>query len=209
MADAPKPRDRVLTAAFDEFAEHGITGARIDRIARSAKTSKERVYAYFRSKEELYTAIVDAQSADAISSVALDLQDLPRYVGDLFDYFAANPKLLRLMNWGRLAPSGPSTHEGEEIRAAKVKAIADAQATGTIADDLPALDVVLLLLTLATTWLASTEFHSLCNPADPSALAARRAAAVAAATRLFPPSRAAGAVTPAGSSGDASLSNRL
>src|SRR5215217_5374336 len=47
-ADPSAPRERVLAAAFIEFAVHGIAGARIDRIAKAAKTSKERVYVSFR-----------------------------------------------------------------------------------------------------------------------------------------------------------------
>ncbi|WP_373310185.1 helix-turn-helix domain-containing protein, partial [Streptomyces purpurascens] len=43
----------MLAAAMEEFAGHGIAGARVDRIAKLAKTSKERVYAYFRSKDAL------------------------------------------------------------------------------------------------------------------------------------------------------------
>ncbi|MET7403936.1 helix-turn-helix domain-containing protein, partial [Dactylosporangium sp. NPDC005572] len=46
--------DRIIAAAVTEFAQHGIAGARVERIARAARTSKERVYAYFRSKEALY-----------------------------------------------------------------------------------------------------------------------------------------------------------
>ncbi|MET7322823.1 TetR family transcriptional regulator, partial [Streptomyces sp. NPDC005549] len=50
-------RERILTAAMAEFARHGIAGARVDRIAKLARTSKERVYAYFRGKEALYAAV--------------------------------------------------------------------------------------------------------------------------------------------------------
>jgi hypothetical protein len=50
-------RDRIVAAATAEFSRYGIAGARIDRIAKAARTSKERVYAYFSSKEDLYRLV--------------------------------------------------------------------------------------------------------------------------------------------------------
>ncbi|WSS45606.1 TetR/AcrR family transcriptional regulator [Streptomyces sp. NBC_01187] len=49
-----------------EFSQHGIAGARIDRIAKAARTSKERVYAYFSSKVALYR-FVSAQELAAVA----------------------------------------------------------------------------------------------------------------------------------------------
>jgi AcrR family transcriptional regulator len=187
MADGPTPRERVLAAAFDEFAERGIAGARIDRIATAAKTSKERVYAYFRSKNELYAAIIGEQISVVLDSVTLDVRDIPGYVGELFDFFVEHPGLLRLLNWGRLEALGSATPEGDEMLAAKIRTVAEAQADGLIADDVPALDVLLLITQLATAYLASNEFHGLADPSDASVLAQRRAAAMRIATRLFPP----------------------
>ncbi|MFF4733954.1 TetR family transcriptional regulator [Streptomyces mirabilis] len=51
---ADSVRDRIVSAAKAEFSQYGIAGARMDRIARGAGTSKERVYAYFSSKVALY-----------------------------------------------------------------------------------------------------------------------------------------------------------
>src|SRR3954451_15515916 len=89
------PKQRVLAAALSEFAEHGVAGARVDRIARAAKTSKERVYAYFRSKEELYVAVAADQLQQVMDSTSLDPADLPGYVGELFDFYIAHPEMLR------------------------------------------------------------------------------------------------------------------
>jgi AcrR family transcriptional regulator len=43
MAESPTPRERVVAAAFSGVAARGLSGARIDRIAAAAKTSKERL----------------------------------------------------------------------------------------------------------------------------------------------------------------------
>ncbi|SYZ72027.1 putative Transcriptional regulator, TetR family [Candidatus Zixiibacteriota bacterium] len=52
-------KDAIFQASCFEFAEHGLAGARVDRIARAAGVNKAMVYYYFRSKEALYTNIVN------------------------------------------------------------------------------------------------------------------------------------------------------
>jgi AcrR family transcriptional regulator len=48
------PEDRLFAAAMAEFAACGFAGARVDRIARSARVSKGLVYYYFHGKKKLY-----------------------------------------------------------------------------------------------------------------------------------------------------------
>jgi AcrR family transcriptional regulator len=186
-AGSPTPRERVIAAAFSEFAAHGIAGARIDRIAKAAKTSKERVYAYFRSKDELYAAVIAEQIRVVLDTITLDVRDVPKYVGELFDFNVAHPELLRLSAWSRLENAGAPSSEADEVLAAKVQTIAQAQAERLIPNDLPALDILILLTELASGWLMSTEYHGLADPADAAAVKQRRAAAVQIASRLFPP----------------------
>src|SRR5437764_14540079 len=50
--------DRILAAAALEFAERGFGGARVDRIARRARVNKAMLYYHFRSKQELYRALL-------------------------------------------------------------------------------------------------------------------------------------------------------
>jgi AcrR family transcriptional regulator len=185
MTQAPTPRERVLAAAFGEFAAHGQAGARISRIAEAAKTSKERVYAYFDSKDDLYAAVAAEQIQAVLDSVPLDVHNVPAYVGALFDYYVTHPDHLRLQAWARL--EGGGTNAQTRSLLAKVKTIADAQAAGLIPDDIPALDILMTLRQLASGWPSATELHSQANPADPAVIAERRSAVVTIATRLFPP----------------------
>ncbi|MCU1609211.1 MAG: TetR family transcriptional regulator, partial [Pseudonocardiales bacterium] len=39
-------RARLLDAAFAEFAQHGLAGARVDRIAEAAQANKGLIYVY-------------------------------------------------------------------------------------------------------------------------------------------------------------------
>ena len=54
----------ILAAARIEFAERGLEGARVDKIAKRAKANKQLVYYYFGSKAGLYTAALEAAYAD-------------------------------------------------------------------------------------------------------------------------------------------------
>jgi AcrR family transcriptional regulator len=50
----PDSRARLLAAAVEEFAAHGLAGASVDRIARKARLNKAMVYYHFASKDALY-----------------------------------------------------------------------------------------------------------------------------------------------------------
>ena len=102
-------RERILAAAKDEFTEYGFAGARLNRIASDARASKERLYSYFASKEQLFEAVVAQWIEDAPYRVPLTAEDVPGYVEGLFDNFVADPRGARLQRWIELeAPSGLS-----------------------------------------------------------------------------------------------------
>lgn len=192
MSTVATPKERVLAAALDEFAQHGVAGARVDRIARAAKTSKERVYAYFRSKEELYAAVAADQLQEIMDSTVLDPADLPGYVGELFDFYLEHPELLRLAGWSRLEPNEALVGLGAAGLASlrtKLEAIEQGQRDGVLDDAFEPVDVLLLLVHLSMGWLMAVELHALVDASDADVIARRRAAAVLAAERLFPARR--------------------
>jgi AcrR family transcriptional regulator len=51
--DADATREDILEAATEEFADKGLSGARIDTIAEHTSTSKRMIYYYFGSKDAL------------------------------------------------------------------------------------------------------------------------------------------------------------
>jgi TetR/AcrR family transcriptional regulator len=55
--------EKILGAAREEFARHGLAGARVDLIARRARVNKAMIYYHFRSKERLYQAVIDEHLA--------------------------------------------------------------------------------------------------------------------------------------------------
>ena len=98
-------RAAILRAAAEEFAEHGIAGARTDAIAREARVNKALLYYYFKDKETLYGAVLDHAFSGLKATVfrVLDSDLPPRekimtYVGTYFDFIASNqvyPKLMQ------------------------------------------------------------------------------------------------------------------
>ncbi len=51
-------RDAIVDAAEDVFFKEGIENASMDQVAKKAELSKGTLYLYFKSKEELYRAII-------------------------------------------------------------------------------------------------------------------------------------------------------
>ena len=48
----------ITDAAYDVFARKGYSRARVEEVAKKAGVSKGLLYAYFRSKEELFKAVI-------------------------------------------------------------------------------------------------------------------------------------------------------
>jgi TetR/AcrR family transcriptional regulator len=71
---ADHTRRKILRAAVREFSTHGLSGARTDTIAKSAKVNKALLYYYFKGKQGLYAAAVEEVSGEVVKSAlaALD-----------------------------------------------------------------------------------------------------------------------------------------
>src|SRR6266853_3377838 len=111
-------RSAILRAAVQEFAEHGIAGARTDTIARAAKVNKALLYYYFKDKETLYGAVLDhafsgmkAKVFQVLDSDLLAREKIMAYVGAYFDFIASNQIYPRLMQREMMrAREGHSEH---------------------------------------------------------------------------------------------------
>jgi len=112
--DSAGTRATILDAAEKIFAEAGMAGARTDAIAEAAGVNKAMLYYYFKSKDGLYRAVLEAnveefhRRADKVlaspgSAGALVL----RYVGNHFDFLSARPYYARLFQ--RLMMAGDRT----------------------------------------------------------------------------------------------------
>lgn len=186
VRDAAATRSRILQAAIAEFAEHGLAGARVDRIAERAEANKQLLYAHFGNKEGLFDAtLVDSLDA-LLDAVPFDGSDLPAYAVAMFDFTVANPQVLRLAQWHTLERPGVLMRIPEAVAStvAKLEALAAAQQRGEVDDTLPAEQLLGMVLAIAQGGFVDEALPE--HPTEDD-LAARRAAIAFAVGRLTAP----------------------
>ena len=102
--DPGRTMGEILAAATREFADKGLSGARIESIAAATSTKKYMIHYYFGSKEGLYIAVLeDAYRQIRALEQGLHLDELApalalaELVGFAFDYHHAHPDFVRLV----------------------------------------------------------------------------------------------------------------
>jgi AcrR family transcriptional regulator len=119
----------ILAVARREFAEKGLSGARIDEIAAATQTSKRMIYYYFGNKEGLYLRVLeDAYQRVRETEAALRLDDLDpvealrRLVIFTFDHHRSNEDYIRLVMTENME-RGAYLKQSKTIRKLNVPAI--------------------------------------------------------------------------------------
>jgi len=172
MRNAEDTKRRILAAATGEFTEHGIAGARVDRIAAAANSNKAMLYAYFGNKEQLFEAVFALMVTTATDAVPFDAADLPAYAVAMFERYRAEPHVGRLADWYRLEHGKPGPDDAvSAVQRGRLAAIAKAQRDKVISDRLKPQE--LFSVVTALTRMGTPEFTRL-NP--PSSTAAARTA---------------------------------
>ncbi|MEM9813760.1 MAG: TetR family transcriptional regulator [Pseudomonadota bacterium] len=115
--DAEATKRRILQAALEEFAAHGHSGARIDRLAEAAGVSKPMIYDYFGDKDAIYAdALREAYVRIRDGETSLDMGTLPpdeavrELVRFTMNHFRRNPWFISMLSTENL-------RGGETIRA--------------------------------------------------------------------------------------------
>ncbi|MCK6067695.1 MULTISPECIES: TetR family transcriptional regulator [Microbacterium] len=175
--DASATRARILSAAVAEFAAHGYSGGRVERIAKEAESNVRMIYAYFGNKSGLF----DAALSDAIVRMAEEVppqpSDLPGWVGDLFDFHQRRPEVLRICLWAQLERPDAAS-EPLETYLAKVESVQPQAPTA-----IGAVNLLVIIYAVAQAWqLAPIGLLAADAHADTDT---RRAAAVEAVTRIL------------------------
>lgn len=192
--DPNRTRREILVAAREEFVEHGLDGARIDRIAERAGANKRMLYHYIGNKEALYARVLlDAYRDIREGEARLHLGELgpreamERLVGFTFDHFRDNPWFLRLLAtenmqrgaFARELPDLPRLHSPLVAQIAEV--LASGEAAGLFR---AGVDPVQLYITIAgLSYFYMSNIHTLsvifaAPLASEASMAARRAHAV-------------------------------
>ena len=137
---AQKTRTRILCAATELFSQRGLNGATVDGIAAAAGVNKQRIYAYFTSKNKLFEAVlldvferVELFSEKTLAKAERHPEKITEIVADGFlKVHAAHPDFWRLLAWANLeGPHCTDTldharkKENERLRILHSRAVAD------------------------------------------------------------------------------------
>lgn len=133
-----KSKKRILDSAKKIFAEKGLHGGRIDQIANLSDVNKQRIYAYFGSKMQLYREVLKSIYSRISENKALanlkekDIPNLTSLIIDaFFDFHERNPLFWRLLSWENLN-GGKSLRpsDWENIQAGYIQKIRQLYKTG-------------------------------------------------------------------------------
>ena len=185
-AKADATRRRLLDAATEDFAAHGVAGARVDRIAAAAGVNKAQLYAYFGDKLGLFDAVFRLHADAVADAVPFTATDLASYAVRLYDAFLARPDLVRLVTWAKLegihtealAPGNPAV-------AAKLRALSEAQQNGGVIASLDPQDILALTTSMALTWSAASPYATATQDDRPEEHDRRRQALSETVRRSF------------------------
>jgi AcrR family transcriptional regulator len=159
--DPSATKANILEVASEEFAAHGLSGARVDAIAERTRTSKRMIYYYFGGKDGLYQAVLEKAYADIRAQESqLNLDNLPpraalrQLVETTFEYDEAHPRFIRLVaieniNQGEYIARSPAIRE---MNVSAIKTLEDilerGQAQGVIRADIDPFDVHMMISAL-------------------------------------------------------------
>lgn len=187
--DSRATKELLLAAATAEFAEYGLAGARIDRIAERAGANKRLLYVYFGDKDQLFDAVMQRQVALIAEAIPLDPGDLADYAAARFDHVLAHPQVARLAAWRAFERPEPTEQERRSYQA-KIDAVARAQREGRLFDGIPALDMFAIVLRMTESWLGAPPALMAVagrDPLSPARLRQHRKALVEAVRRITEP----------------------
>lgn len=103
--DAARTQALLLGAATQEFARSGFGGARVERIAEQAGVNVRMLYYYFKSKDELFLAVLEhAYAVIRQSEKELELdtveprEGIRRLVRFTWNFQNTHPEFITLLN---------------------------------------------------------------------------------------------------------------
>jgi len=62
MIDKDKYREQIIKASSEIFSRYGFKKTTMEEIARSLRKGKSSIYYYYKSKEEIFEAVIDYEA---------------------------------------------------------------------------------------------------------------------------------------------------
>lgn len=192
--DTEGTKRKIVDAATVCFAATGPAGTTVESVAKLAKVNKERIYAYYGSKDALFAHVLREQVTTATAAVPVPSTgavDVGEYAGRLFDYLAEQPYLIRLLQWEALTmpDTVPDEAQRRDLYAERTAELAEGQAAGVLTTEIAPDLLNVLILGVTGYWSMLPQVARMVtgsNGGQPE-LARRRAAVVEAARRLATP----------------------
>jgi AcrR family transcriptional regulator len=101
---AREPRNRILVAAEELFANQGFDGVSIREIANLAQVNSAMIYYYFGNKEDLYRSILERSLAELTNIIERAMQEgrdpvdqITRFVYDYVNFLSQRAKTAQLL----------------------------------------------------------------------------------------------------------------
>ena len=175
--DPARTRNRILSAALEEFSSVGFAGARVARIARRAGINKRMLYHYFGNKEDLFHEIFDRKLRERAGWVGEAPADLAESLAAWFQMACEDRDFIRLIQWEALRSGEGAVLREPERRAQFARAVGDLRArqqAGLLPGDLDPGHLMLAILGLVSYPLVFPQIARLVTGRGPSDPAFRR-----------------------------------
>lgn len=165
-------RAAILQAALEEFSDVGLSGARVDRIAKRAGVSKPMIYDYFGDKNAVYAAAL-REAYVRIRGGEMELQLDTREPEDAIrallhftmDHFWKNPWFIRMLNTENLLGGQTISNldDAAEIQSVLVKRISEVlrkgAEAGVFSRDISPVRLYVMIASLC--WFPISNMHTL------------------------------------------------
>ncbi|PLW78311.1 TetR/AcrR family transcriptional regulator [Cohaesibacter celericrescens] len=159
--NAADTRDKILKAARYEFAQHGFSGARTERIVSRAHSNPRMIYHYFGGKADLYVAVLEEALGELRrEELKIDVEHLSPIDGlmQLFDFmhkhFEGNRDLVRLLSTENihkaryLKTSKRVSEMSSPVLQTMAQLLTRGAASGTVRDGIDPLQVYVMMVAL-------------------------------------------------------------
>jgi AcrR family transcriptional regulator len=148
-----RSRERILAAAFHEFAAKGFAGARVDTIAGRAGINKRMLYHYFGDKEGLFREVLRRKMAERQAWGMATPDDPVASLPYWFELACKDPEWIRLLEWEALQFADARLIDEEKRRQSTLRAVGRIrrrQTLGHLSADLSSSHTLLAMVAL--TW---------------------------------------------------------
>ncbi|WP_277210186.1 TetR/AcrR family transcriptional regulator [Isoptericola croceus] len=109
--DTARTRRLLLEAGGRRFAATGFAGTSVADISRDAAVNKERLYAYFGNKRQFFDQVLAHRLdglLDGLDVTGTGPDAVRDWTGRLWDRYAADRDMARLLAWESLELTGPA-----------------------------------------------------------------------------------------------------